>query len=72
MVFYFVLGFFTDLVAKSHDHRPMFACEVTKNSEYLLCYTLYGVFVDSTGKKTRNGEMKWPYNPISFGLFSIR
>lgn len=45
----------------------MFLCELTKNKEYLLCYNVYGVFVDADGNKTRNGEMKWPYFPKSFG-----
>lgn len=61
-------GFFTDSVAKSHDYRPMFVCELTKNKEYLLCYNIYGVFVDANGNKTRGGEMKWPYSPNSFGI----
>lgn len=61
-------GFFTDSVAKSHDYRPMFVCELTKNKEYLLCYNIYGVFVDANGNKTRGGEMKWPYSPNSFGM----
>ncbi|KAE9542770.1 hypothetical protein AGLY_002681 [Aphis glycines] len=60
--------FFTDALAKSHDYRPMFVCELTKNKEYLLCYNVYGVFVDSDGKKTRGGEMKWPYSPNSFAF----
>jgi hypothetical protein len=46
----------------------MFVCELTKNKEYLLCYNVYGVFVDADGKKTRSGEMKWPYSPNSFGM----
>lgn len=57
------------MIAKSHDYRPMFACELVRNTEYLLCYSSYGIFVDMTGKKTRSGEMKWPYNPVSFGMF---
>lgn len=64
----FFSGFFTDSVAKSHDYRPMFVCELTKNKEYLLCYNVYGVFVDADGKRTRSGEMKWPYSPNSFGV----
>lgn len=63
----YVSGFFTDSIAKSHDYRPMFACELAKNKEYLLCYNGYGVFVDANGKKTRDGVMKWPYSPNSFG-----
>lgn len=48
----------------------MFVCELTRNKEYLLCYNVYGVFVDSDGKKTRGGEMKWPYSPNSFGVYN--
>lgn len=47
----------------------MFVCKLTKDKEYLLCYNAYGVFVDADGKRTRNGEMKWPYSPNSFGVF---
>jgi len=31
---------------------------------------VYGVFVDSDGKKTRGGEIKWPYSPNSFGAYN--
>lgn len=67
----YFLGFFTDSIAKTHDYRPLFVCELTKNKEYLLCYNVYGVFVDTDGKRTRNGEMKWPYSPNNFGVLSI-
>ncbi|XP_050431701.1 citron Rho-interacting kinase-like [Adelges cooleyi] len=60
--------FYTDAVAKAHDYRPMYACELTKNQEYLLCYSMYGIFVDNDGKRTRGGEMKWPYSPKSFAF----
>lgn len=63
------LGFFTDSVAKSHDYRPMFVCELVQNKEYLLCYNAYGVFVNTDGKRTRSGEMKWPYSPKNFGIY---
>lgn len=70
IIFICFSGFYTDSVAKSHDYRPMFVCELTRNKEYLLCYSVYGVFVDVDGKKTRNGEMKWPYCPKNFGILS--
>lgn len=61
-------GFFTNSIAKSNDYQPMFVCKLTNNKEYILCYNVYGVFVDANGKKTRNGEIKWPYYPKSFGV----
>lgn len=65
--FFLFSGFYTDSIAKTHDYRPMFLCELTRNKEYLLCYNVYGVFVDADGEKTRSGEMKWPYFPKCFG-----
>lgn len=62
-------GFFTDPIAKLNNYQPMFICELTNHKEYILCYNVYGVFVDANGKKTRNGEMKWPYYPKSFGVW---
>ncbi|XP_050538665.1 citron Rho-interacting kinase-like [Daktulosphaira vitifoliae] len=60
--------FFTDSIAKAHDYKPMFACELTKNKEYLLCYNIYGIFVNTEGERIRSGEMKWPYSPKNFAF----
>ncbi|XP_050433505.1 citron Rho-interacting kinase-like isoform X2 [Adelges cooleyi] len=60
--------FYTDAIAKAYDYCPIYVCELSKNKEYLLCYGIYGIFVDSNGKKTRGGEMKWPYSPKSFAF----
>ncbi|KAM4722098.1 serine/threonine-protein kinase MRCK gamma [Rhinophrynus dorsalis] len=34
-------------------------------SEFLLCFSSFGVYVDSQGKKTRAQEIMWPAPPLS-------
>ncbi|XP_053305389.1 serine/threonine-protein kinase MRCK gamma [Spea bombifrons] len=33
-------------------------------SEYLLCFSVFGVFVDAQGKKSRQQEIMWPAPPL--------
>ncbi|CAH2325272.1 serine threonine- kinase MRCK gamma [Pelobates cultripes] len=34
-------------------------------SEFLLCFSIFGVFVDAQGKKSRAQEIMWPAPPVS-------
>ncbi|KAM3852857.1 serine/threonine-protein kinase MRCK beta isoform 1-T1 [Vipera latastei] len=35
------------------------------NEEYLLCFTLLGVYVDAQGRRSRMQELMWPATPVA-------
>ncbi|KAM9294173.1 serine/threonine-protein kinase MRCK beta [Gastrophryne carolinensis] len=35
------------------------------NDEYLLCFSLMGVYVDSQGRRSRSQELMWPATPVA-------
>ncbi|XP_048579226.1 serine/threonine-protein kinase MRCK alpha isoform X3 [Nematostella vectensis] len=43
--------------------EALLAVEIEPNEEYLLCFSLLGVFVDQTGFKSRRYELMWPSPP---------
>ncbi|XP_031559571.1 serine/threonine-protein kinase MRCK alpha-like isoform X2 [Actinia tenebrosa] len=43
----------------------MLAVEIEPSKEYLLCFNLLGIFVDSSGYRSRRYELMWPSPPNS-------
>jgi hypothetical protein len=39
----------------------------TAEPEYLLCFNVFGVFVDKFGQRTRLDDIKWSHLPLGFG-----
>jgi citron Rho-interacting kinase len=39
----------------------------TEDTEYLLCFNVFGVFVDKYGQRTRPDDIKWSHLPLGFG-----
>lgn len=39
----------------------------TADPEYLLCFNVFGVFVDKYGQRTRQDDIKWSHLPLGFG-----
>lgn len=50
---------------------PVAVLDVTKTRtaepEYLLCFNVFGVFVDKYGQRTRSDDIKWSHVPLGFG-----
>ncbi|XP_065830608.1 citron Rho-interacting kinase-like isoform X2 [Oscarella lobularis] len=57
------------LSSKSGSKFPMMAFHVG-NNEVLLCYSEYGVFVDSRGVQTRSNQLTWSRMPRGFAYRS--
>jgi citron Rho-interacting kinase len=38
----------------------------TADPEYLLCFNVFGVFVDKYGQRTRQDDIKWSHLPLGF------
>ncbi|KAK3733779.1 hypothetical protein QZH41_015098 [Actinostola sp. cb2023] len=43
----------------------LLAVEIEPSKEYLLCFNLLGIFVDSSGNRSRRYELMWPSPPNS-------
>jgi hypothetical protein len=43
----------------------------TAEPEYLLCFNVFGVFVDKFGQRTRLDDIKWSHLPLAFGNILI-
>ncbi|KAJ8309235.1 hypothetical protein KUTeg_014109 [Tegillarca granosa] len=41
------------------------AVELSPNKEYLLVFSVCGIYVDNNGKRTRPQELMWPAQPVS-------
>ncbi|GAB1290070.1 Citron Rho-interacting kinase [Apodemus speciosus] len=39
-----------------------------QREEYLLCFHEFGVFVDSSGRRSRTDDLKWSRLPLAFGI----
>jgi hypothetical protein len=54
---------------------PVAILDVTKTRtaepEYLLCFNVFGVFVDKFGQRTRKDDIKWSHLPLGFGNILI-
>ncbi|KAI8477684.1 Serine/threonine-protein kinase MRCK alpha, partial [Branchiostoma belcheri] len=53
-------------------HNPMdamYAVEITTR-EYLLCFNTCGVYVDASGRRSRQQELMWPAPPVHLCNFS--
>lgn len=44
----------------------------TADPEYLLCFNVFGVFVDKFGQRTRPDDIKWSHLPLAFGNILCR
>jgi RhoGEF, Guanine nucleotide exchange factor for Rho/Rac/Cdc42-like GTPases len=57
------------------ESYPVAILDVSKNRildpEYLLCFNVFGVFVDKYGQRTRPDDIKWSHLPLSFGKKQI-
>lgn len=51
-------------------HDALCAARLTL-SEYLLCFSTFGVYVNADGKKSRSQEIMWPAPPLSCCEYSI-
>lgn len=39
------------------------------NEEYLLCFSLLGVYVDAQGRRSRMQELMWPATPVACSMY---
>nr|XP_018902079.1 PREDICTED: uncharacterized protein LOC109033763 [Bemisia tabaci] len=45
---------------------PMAVFEISPNEEYLVCFNICGVFVNTHGKRSRDDDIKWSHLPLAF------